>query len=467
MFLIYKYLPVNRLNKIYQYIKMHLFRFLISVFFLAAGSLFSQTPRNDFRVNDLILWDQTRPAIAADAAGNFVAVWASGVTWNESTGQELTEIYARLFTTDGTPRGPEVQVNEIWTHIQEQPRVAMGENGSFVVTWVSYWIERTGFVGISARIFDQNGVPQGPEFLVNEYVADYQGNPDIAMDAAGNFVIVWQSWDQDGDGYGIYAQRYSQTGQPLTSDFQVNLFQESDQMQPAIAMDSQGYFVITWTSYGQDGSETGIFARRFDPFGSSLSNEIPVNFSTAGWQEWPDIIMDDMGNFIICWHSNHNMSESYDIYTRTFDRSAALKGPEILVNAPSSAWQIFPSLGSDADGNFIITWQSADTPDNTFNLYARVFNQYGNPQGDQFPVNTSTLHNLEYPDMFMLSTDNFGIIWQSQTTNDSDWDIYIRLFNNLAGSLVKPGETFKKKHEKRKFLGLLPRFLHSSFSFGF
>lgn len=461
-------LTAYNLDKYILYNKMRHFRFLILVFFMAIGIISSQTPRSDFRVNDLILWDQTHPAVAMDAAGNFVAVWTSGVTWDESAGQELDEIYARLFTSDGTPRGPEFQVNELWTHIQDHPRVAMREDGSFIVTWESYWIEKTGFVGISARIFDQNGVAQGSEFLVNQYVDDYQGNPDIAMDRAGNFVIVWESYGQDGDGYGIFARRYSQNGQALGTEFQINVFQENDQMQPAIAMDSQGHFAIAWTSYGQDGSENGIFTRSFDQFGRSLSNEIQVNVSTTGWQEWPDISMDALGNFIVCWHSSHNPSQTYDIYFRTFYRSSVPRGHETRAHAPSPDWQVFPSVGSDPNGNFIITWQSAaastSNDDPTFHLYAQLFNKYGNPQGDTFSVNTSTAHSLEGPDIFMLAPDNFSIIWQSKTTNELDWDIYIRLFKNQAGSFSKPGKTLKKKYEKSKIHGPLRRFLFSSHS---
>jgi hypothetical protein len=32
------------------------------------------------------------------------------------------------------------------------------------------------------------------------------------MDAAGNFVVTWSSYGQDGSGSGIYAQRYNAAG---------------------------------------------------------------------------------------------------------------------------------------------------------------------------------------------------------------------------------------------------------------
>jgi hypothetical protein len=38
----------------------------------------------------------------------------------------------------------------------------------------------------------------------------YQGDPSLAADAAGKFVVVWTSYLQDGGDLGIYGQRYGQ-----------------------------------------------------------------------------------------------------------------------------------------------------------------------------------------------------------------------------------------------------------------
>ena len=63
---------------------------------------------------------------------------------------------------------------------------------------------------------------QGAEFRVNTTTADNQINPAVAMDAAGNFVVTWSSNLQDGSGYGIYAQRYNAAGVAQGAEFLVN-----------------------------------------------------------------------------------------------------------------------------------------------------------------------------------------------------------------------------------------------------
>jgi hypothetical protein len=54
------------------------------------------------------------------------------------------------------------------------------------------------------------GMPVGPEFRVNAFTTGLQGYSSVAAGSAGNFVVVWQSYGQDGSSYGIYSQRYGQ-----------------------------------------------------------------------------------------------------------------------------------------------------------------------------------------------------------------------------------------------------------------
>jgi len=53
------------------------------------------------------------------------------------------------------------------------------------------------------------GNPVGPEFRVNTYTTGSQFLPSVASDPTGNFVVVWQSANQDGSMQGIFGQRYN------------------------------------------------------------------------------------------------------------------------------------------------------------------------------------------------------------------------------------------------------------------
>ncbi|MEH2280224.1 MAG: hypothetical protein V7K90_02600, partial [Nostoc sp.] len=111
------------------------------------------------------------------------------------------------------------------------------------------------------------------EFKVNTYTSNDQLNPTVAIDTSGDFVISWTSSGQDGFGNGIYAQRYNSAGVAQGSEFRVNSTTTNDQFNPTIAMDTGGDFVISWTSSGQDGFGNGIYAQRYNSAGVAQGSE--------------------------------------------------------------------------------------------------------------------------------------------------------------------------------------------------
>ncbi|MGL4464002.1 MAG: putative Ig domain-containing protein, partial [Planctomycetia bacterium] len=60
--------------------------------------------------------------------------------------------------------------------------------------------------------------PAGVEFHVNTFTTNLQGQPSVAIDADGDFVVAWTSFGQDGSNTGIYAQRYVDDSPPTLAD---------------------------------------------------------------------------------------------------------------------------------------------------------------------------------------------------------------------------------------------------------
>src|SRR5436305_1680140 len=90
-------------------------------------------------------------------------------------------------------------------------------------------------------------VPDGPEFRVNTYLRGYQSQPSVCRSLGGDFVVVWEN--REGSGDGIFAQRYSSTGAPEGGEFQVNTYTYALQRHPAVASAAAGDFVVVWESY--------------------------------------------------------------------------------------------------------------------------------------------------------------------------------------------------------------------------
>ena len=275
----------------------------------------------------------------------------------------------------------------------------------------------------------------GEEFQVNTYIEKHQMDPSIATDAEGNFVITWDSELQD-DKYwsGIFAQRFDKTKNRIGNEFHVNTFTDKVQAYPSVAMTASGEFIISWTSYYQTKDQVSIYAQRYDNQGNPVGDEFEVD--TKGYRnDYSDIAIDDDGNFVITWTSIY--SEGYsDVYAYCFDSNGNKIDDEFLVNTETSYMQQYPAISMDGKGNFIIVWESFPNyypPDeNRWDIFAQRFDKYGNKMGDEFLVNTNQVGSQRLPDIVMDADGNFVIVWNGIVylpDNSHHWDVFAQRYD--------------------------------------
>ncbi len=180
--------------------------------------------------------------------------------------------------------------------------------------------------------------PAGVETQVNtEILGNQQTSLDVpvravATDADGDYVVTWSSDGQDGSGWGVYAQRYNATGVAQGGEIHVSTTTLNAQTEASVAMDATGDFVITWTSYAQDGSGFGIYAQRYNSAGVAQGGEFQVNATTTGNQQYPSVAMDASGNFVVTWSSFGQDGDGWGVYLRRYDANGVAQGGETLVN---------------------------------------------------------------------------------------------------------------------------------------
>lgn len=119
-------------------------------------------------------------------------------------------------------------------------------------------------------------IEQG-EFRVNTYTQNAQGAPSITSLIDGGYLISWSSYGQDGSSSGIYAQRYDKNGAKVGVETQINTYTQNNQDSSSISSLIDGGYIITWKSDGQDGSGYGIYAQRYDKNGVKVGNETLIN----------------------------------------------------------------------------------------------------------------------------------------------------------------------------------------------
>ena len=131
----------------------------------------------------------------------------------------------------------------------------------------------------------------GPEFQVNTYTTSAQAGPSVSHGSDGSFVVVWQSYGQDGSGAAVEGQRYDSTGTPSGDEFQVNSYTTNSQYNPSVSHGSDGFFVVVWESYEQDGSGSAVEGQRFCSDSSAVCAEIFADgFESGDTSAWSNAV---------------------------------------------------------------------------------------------------------------------------------------------------------------------------------
>ncbi len=359
-----------------------------------------------FLIAQTISGDQYEPDIVMRSSGDFVVVWTG--RGQEGDGAGEGNIYARRFGADATPLGAEFRVNAWTAGDQHSPAIGLSDSsGNFVVAWTSVGQDGSG-AGIYARKYDSTGAALTDEFQINSTTAGDQSSPDVAADSFDDFVFVWQSQDQDGSGWGIYRTYYALNGRFEGGEKRVNTYTLGDQTDPVVAFNSNGNWLIAWTSDGQDGTGTEIHADffRYSGNGGTSTGEFQVNDGTSGNQYDPAIAVDSASNFVITWTTlapEGAVSIESSIHAQLLVRQGPgvkLHGSEVLINADQNGDQRNAAVAMASDGSYIVAWDGG--AGDAMGVHLR---QYANPFDASAPAinlaNASLLYLENDPALFL------------------------------------------------------------------
>ncbi len=391
-------------------------------------------PGGDRGVNTYTANHQDSPSLAALADGGWIAVWTSSGQDGSSLG-----VFAQRYDADGNAAGGEFQVNTFTANSQREPQVAALEDGGYVVTWRSAGDGSSD--GIFSQRYDAAGNAAGGELQVNTYTAGSQDSGAVAGLAGGGHVVVWRSANQDGSGGGVYAQAYDAGGNALGGEVLVNSETAGDQDEPAVAALLDGGYVVTWTSDGEDGDGNGVYGQRFDASGAAVGAEFRVNTYTAGAQDDPAIAALEDGGFVVAWRSYGQDGSNYGVYLQRYDAGGNAAGSETLVNTHTFNNQLEPSVTGLAGGGYVVTWQSQYQDGSGRGVYAQIFDASGRAVGGEFRVTDVTASDQQKAVVIALADGGFVASWASLGQDGDGNGVFQRVFN-ADGSLRISTPTF-------------------------
>ena len=240
------------------------------------------------------------------------------------------------------------------------------------------------------------------------------------------------TWGQYGQSVGddVYGQLFSSSGSKIGNEFQVNTYVTGRQEEPSIASFNNGNFVVTWDSENQDGDGEGIYGQLFEGNGNKIGSEFQVNSNTNGFQSYPSVASLDNENFIVAWENNPPGRK--EISGQIFNGSASKVGNEFFATPTTTDRKSIPSVARLSNGNFVVIWTIRDPFVSIFNLgiEGQLFNSTGDKIGNEFQVTNTTMGVIASPSVASLNDGNFVVAWAIYNFTFTDSEILAQLFHD-------------------------------------
>ena len=312
---------------------------------------------------DNIANDDWYPQIAVDASGN------SYITWH-CFHEDSCDIYWMKINTSGTLG----QVQKISGHPDctkcgnWYPQIAVDAAGNSYITWYGSNGDDTDIHWVK---IDTSGTLSQVQKISN-YQSDIDhsnSDPRIAVDTSGNSYVVWSGLNEES--YDIYWARIDASGmlgevQKISTQSGAVSF---DDQYPQIAVDAAGNSYVTWESF--DGDDSDIYWVKIDESGTLGTIQKVSNYlgSTTFDDSGPYMAIDGLGNSYVTWSSyNRGIAEDFDqrVCWVKIDTSGRPEQVQKVSTHPDSKHIDWNSrIAVDAAGNSYVVWEGEGASKNS------------------------------------------------------------------------------------------------------
>nr|WP_275441553.1 cadherin domain-containing protein [Psychrobium sp. MM17-31] len=296
--------------------------------------------------------------------GGFAAVyehWGAGSIVSSDVRFELVDADGNVTLTDV------VITNDDNIH-DMSPQLAQLNNGSFVVTWLS-WQEDGWQIQQQRLSSDGSKIGGVTEVSTTNYTGDSSAVnvnkwPVVSELQDGGYIIAWYAMTEysgqiSGDNiYQLMTQRFDKGGQKVggekvVSDGLMNI--GTDITQLSIDTLANGNLVVVYASETMT-DEANIFVRVIDKNGTAVSQEIQINPDSDYAHKTPSVKSLDDGGFIVTWALFENDEEG-DIFTKRFDASGVETGAKIIYEEDAPIVLDVLANDSDVDNDTLVITQ--------------------------------------------------------------------------------------------------------------
>jgi hypothetical protein len=327
---------------------------------LEERALMSVTPAPEMHINTTTFFDQSQVAVASQpvANGRSVTVWTSV----DEIGSGGQNVKAQLFDGAGNRIGGELNVAGIRFKNENNPAVAMDAQGNFVVVWTEDVTDPGGDTMIRGQRFFASGAKNGGVLTIANDSRP-ESFPDVAMDQSGNFVVSYTlrtstaPFDSD-----VLARRFSSNGTFLGS---ITVAGTSfAEYSSSVAMSPDGRFSIAYTVNeitSQNRIDNDIILKRFSASGGLLGRH-DITTSNYFYDQEADVAMDRAGNAVVAYHRISSLTRDHDVVARKVFSNGAISSVHSIAVSPT--FDANPTVAMDlSDGDYVVAYTWATNSD--------------------------------------------------------------------------------------------------------
>lgn len=408
----------------------------IKIILLFFTSVYLLNAQQELIVNTNTDFDQKEPVIEIiNSLQNFAVVWNSN---NQIDSLSKDDIFLKIYDKDLTEILSETAVNDSTLGSQINPQIASNSDGKFVIVWSSYnEINFNNFYDIKLKLFSNNEA-YSEEILVNNYTDHSQTKPQVAMNEMGEFIVVWESWEQDGSDRGVYGQNFDADGNKIGDEFRVNSTTLFSQARPKVKFLDNEKYIIVWESWMEDDLGYDLYGKIYGSTGELIQDEFQINSYEPNNQWYADIGVRTDG-FDIVWCSWEQDGYDGGIYLKSFDENYTAEFDEILINSSTQFYQWLPKISNLQNGNKAIVWSSWNLDGSREGLFYKVLDKNNKELTLENRINSNTNSYQWEPDFIETDLNELVAVWSSYGELNNDYEVMINKFSPeyLIGEIDK------------------------------
>ncbi|MGW6282876.1 hypothetical protein [Kribbella sp. NPDC055071] len=316
--------------------------------------------------------------MAINRNGYVAVVWEDDRDTDNATDNVHSDIWVRLFHNGVSAYEKKLSAGGSsgvtnWRHLH--PDVGLDDNGNAVVVWQDD-PDGNGYYNIPYRVLNPAGTVTASG-NANTSADGQQINPRVAVDPDGAptsgavaFSVVWEDI-QTGAQAMVKAAGYTA---PTTRAWEVTASQTTGQHHnPDVAVSASGDAVVVWDEDGDANAAYNIGLVRLGRTNGAetLSRRI-ANLNGGGQQTHASVAANFNGDFAVAWESDHTGTAG--VWTRSFDSAGTPRYGDVEVATGGKA----PSIGIDDQAQSVVGWtvQAAD-----LDVWVRGFGADGTDTG--------------------------------------------------------------------------------------